>query len=40
MMGQTAFTAYYWLIYIWFVIGVLLIAIPAIGQIIKIMRHK
>jgi hypothetical protein len=40
MMGQTAFSAYYWLVYVWFAVGVLLIAVPAVGQIIRVVRHK
>jgi hypothetical protein len=40
MMGQSAFSAYYWIIYIWFAAGVLLIGIPAVIQIIRILRNK
>jgi hypothetical protein len=40
MMSETTFGIYYWGIYAWFVIGVALIGIPAIVQIIKVIRNK
>lgn len=36
MLSEGALGAYFWGVYIWFVIGFLLIAIPAIREIIGI----
>ncbi len=40
MISQTALTAYLWGAYAWFAIGVLLIAIPAIKELIGILSKK
>lgn len=40
MMGETAFSAYFWGVYIWFAIGATVIGIPAIVQMIKLLVKK
>jgi hypothetical protein len=38
MISQTIFTGYFIGVYVWFVIGVLMIAIPAIKEIAKMLK--
>jgi uncharacterized membrane protein len=40
MVSQTFMGAYFWGTYIWFTVGFLLIAVPAIMEITKIISTK
>lgn len=40
MMSETAFSAYFWGVYIWFAIGATVIGIPALIQIVKMLTKK
>ena len=40
MLSETALGAYFWGIYIWFVVGFLLVAIPAIIEVGKMFLKR
>ena len=40
MVSEAFVGTYFWGVYVWFVVGALLIGIPAIAEIIKIIGNK
>lgn len=40
MLSETALGIYYWGVYVWFVVGVVAIAIPAIVEIKNLLAKK
>jgi hypothetical protein len=39
MVSQTFFTGYYIFIYLWFVVGVILIGVPAVRELISLLTR-
>ncbi len=40
MASQGFVGAYFWGVYVWFVVGIVLIAVPAIGEIVRTIKAQ